>query len=221
LNLAPDAPLRVVEPPDYPTALPPFLELLSRAYAHREDYRVKAIAIDQDTERRNEVIGEYGPRVVAEWAGSLSHNSGTSASSEHDWQATVAVQIPILNGGQREIDLMTANEQIKETKLDRERTSKAVEGDVKQAWLTVRTLEQTLKALHAQVVAAEQGYHDLEIQYRAGTATSVDVLSALNDLNNARKDLAVQTYDYQVALRNLEQVAGVFQEARVQQVKIR
>jgi len=84
----------------------------------------------------------------------------------------------------------------------------------------VRTLQQTLKALHAQVVAAEQGYHDLENQYRAGTATSVDVLTALNDLNNARKDLAVQTYGFQVALRNLEQVTGVFQESRVQRSKI-
>jgi outer membrane protein TolC len=85
----------------------------------------------------------------------------------------------------------------------------------------VRTLQQTLKALHAQVVAAEQGYHDLENQYRAGTATSVDVLSALDDLNTARKNLAVQIYGFQVALRNVEEVAGVFQEPRVQRAKIR
>ena len=220
LNFAPDAPLRVVEPPDYPTLLPPFQELLGRAYAHREDYKVKIIAIDQDTERRNEVIAQYGPRLVAGLSGSLGHISGTSSSSDHQWDASLAVQIPILNGGQREIDLRTANEQIEQTKLDRERTAKTVESDVKQAWLAVRTLEQTLKALHAQVVAAEQGYHDLEIQYRAGTATSVDLLSGLNDLTTARFDLAVQTYDYQIALRNLEQVTGVFQERRVQQVKV-
>lgn len=92
---------------------------------------------------------------------------------------------------------------------------------MKQGWLTVRSLQQTLKALHAQVVAAEQGYHDLEIQYCEGTATSVDVLNALNDLNTARKDLAFETYGYQVALRNLEQVAGVFQQARVQRSKMK
>jgi len=65
-----------------------------------------------------------------------------------------------------------------------------------------------------------QSYQDLQNQYRAGTATSVDVLSALNDFNAARRDLAVQTYVYQVALRNLEQVAGVFQETRVDRVKL-
>jgi outer membrane protein TolC len=71
------------------------------------------------------------------------------------------------------------------------------------------------------VEAAEQGYLDLQNQYSAGTATSVDVLSALNDLNSARRDFAVQTYAYQVALRNLEQTAGIFQEARVLKSKIR
>jgi outer membrane protein TolC len=221
LNYSPDAPLRLVEPPDYPTTLPPFEGLLSRAYAHREDYRIKIIAIDQDTERRNAVLAQYAPKVVTEWDGSLNHTSGTTNESDHYWQATVTVQLQILNGGQREIDLRTANEQIEETKLDRERTAKTVESDVKTAWLAVRTAEQILKALHAQVVAAEQAYHDSEIQYRAGTATSTDLLSALNDLNTARIDLTTETYDYQVALRNLEEVAGVFQEPRVQKSKIR
>jgi hypothetical protein len=40
-------------------------------------------------------------------------------------------------------------------------------------------------------------------------------------LNTARKDLALQTYGYQVALRDLEQVSGVFQEERVRRSKIR
>ena len=221
LNLAPNTPFRVAEPPDYSSALPPFEELLSRAYAHREDLRVKELAIDQDIARRGEVLGQYGPKVVAAFDSALAHTSGTTDSSTHDWQATVSVQVPFFTGGQREIDLKTATEQIQETRLAREQAAKTVESEVKQAWLNVRTFQQTLKAAHLAVVAAEQAYHDLEIQYSAGTATSVDVLTALNALNAARQNLAAQTYDYQVALRDLEQVAGVFQEDRVQRSKIR
>lgn len=220
LNLAPEAPLAVTEPPDYPSTLPAFEALLAQAYADREDLRVKVLTIDQDIARRNEIIGNYGPRVVAQFDTGRNNITGTSASSNYDWQAAVSVQVPIFTGGQREIDLMTANRDIEQARLERERAAKEVESQVKQAWLTVRTLQQTLKALKTQVVAAEQSYHDLEIQYRAGTATSVDVLSALNQLNTARKDLAVQMYDYQVALRNLEQSSGVFQQARVQRSKI-
>jgi outer membrane protein TolC len=162
------------------------------AYEHREDLRIKKIAIDQDIARRGEIVGEYGPKVVAQVDGDRGHESGAGANSTYNWDAIVSVQVPIFTGGQREIDLKTASEQVNETRL-----------------------------AYAQVVAAEQGYHDLENQYRAGTATSVDVLSALNDLNTARKDLAFQTYGYQVALRDLEEVAGVFQEPRVQKSKIR
>jgi outer membrane protein TolC len=220
LNFPPDTPFTVVEPPDYSGVLQPFPKLLGKAYAHREDLKVKDIAVEQDVAKRNQIIGEYGPRVVAQVDGTRAHSSGSSANSANDWDAVVSVQVPIFTGGQREVDLLTANRQIEQTKLDRDKTAKDVETDVRNAWVTVRTLQQTLKALHAQVVAAEQGYHDLETQYRAGTATSVDVLTALNDLNNARKDLAVQTYGFQVALRNIEQTTGVFQETRVQRSKI-
>lgn len=220
LNLTPEAPLALIEPPDYPGTLPNFEKLLALAYAERETLRVADQVIDRDIARRNEIIGEYGPRVVAQFDTGRANISGTSTSSNYDWQAAVSVQVPIFTGGQREIDLMIANRQIEQTRLERQRVAKEVESEVKLAWLTVRTFQQTIKALHAQVVAAEQSYHDLEIQYRSGTATSVDVLSALNQLNTSRKDLAVQTYDYQVELRNLERTSGVFQQARVNRSKI-
>ncbi len=221
LNLGNDDGFRVVEPPDYPTSLPPFDQLLARSFSHREDLEVADLAIDEDIARRDEVIGEYGPRLVSQWNGSLNSTSGSNRSNSHAWSADLAVQVPFFTGGQREIDLMTANRQIQETRLNRDKTAKQIQQDTKQAWLTVQTLEGTLAALKTQLQAAEQSYRDLETQYGAGTATSVDVLSALNDLNTARRDLAVQTYDYQVALRNLEQVSGVFQETRVQRAKIR
>jgi len=131
------------------------------------------------------------------------------------------VQVPIFTGGQREIDLATASLQIQQTQLNRDSLAKTIEQQVKDAWLAVRSLEETLKALRAQVAAADKGYQDLQNQYRSGEATSVDVLSALNDLNTARSDLNRQTYTYQVALRNLEQVTGTFQDRRVNQLKVR
>ena len=221
LNLAPSEPFRVAEPANYPTTLPPFEQMLHSAIEHREDLRVQELAVKQDIELKNQVIGQYGPRVVAQFDSDISNNTGTSNSKIRNWQATVGVQIPIFTGGQREIDLATAKLQIQQARLNTDNLAKSIEQEVKDAWLTVRSLDDTLKALQAQVAAADQGYQDLQNQYKAGTATSVDVLSALNDLNTARSDLTRQTYTYQVALRNLEQVTGVFQERRVNQHKTR
>lgn len=221
LNFAPGTPFRVAEPPNYPTTRPPFAELFAKAMEHREDLRVAKLAIQKDEERRKEILGQYGPTLSARFNAGLGNQSGSEKSRDHDWLAALSVNVPIFNGGQREIDLATQKLQIEQTRLDFETATKNVEQEVKDAWLVVRSLEETLKALKAQVDAANQGYLDLQNQYRAGTATSVDVLTALNDLNTARKDLAVETYAYQIALRNLEQVTGTFQETRVQQLKVR
>jgi outer membrane protein TolC len=89
---------------------------------------------------------------------------------------------------------------------------------VKGAWLDVQTKESSLRALKTQVQAAEQGYTDLQNQYSAGTAKSVDVLSALQDLSTARLALTSLTLDYEVALRALEQASGIFQDLRVREI---
>jgi len=49
----------------------------------------------------------------------------------------------------------------------------------------------------------------------------VDVLTALVALNTSENSLAVKVYAYQVALRDLEQVAGVFQQQRVLESKVK
>ncbi len=221
LNFDPSAPLEVVEPPAYPRELLPFETLLHRAYQSREDLLVKQLAVKQDIERKNVICGEYLPKVTAQASGGYNNTAGSSRSKQNSWSAGVGVDVPFFTGGQREIDLATAKYQIEQTELALEQTQKTVEADVKQAWLEVRTLEGTLTALKVQVASAAQGYEDLQHQYAAGATTSVDVLSALNDLDLARKELAVQTYQYEVALRNLEEVSGVFQERRVGSAKIK
>jgi outer membrane protein TolC len=125
------------------------------------------------------------------------------------------VQVPFVTGGQREIDIVNAGRDMEKAALQRELLLEKIESEVNQACLNVETLEGSLSAVRAQVAAAEQSYKDLQNQYSAGTARSVDVLSGLQDLSTARLDLTSLSLDYQVALRALERVAGTFQDLRV------
>jgi outer membrane protein TolC len=70
------------------------------------------------------------------------------------------------------------------------------------------------------VEANEQNYQDLQNQYEAGTATSLDTQTALIALANSRTNLITQTYQYQVALRDLDRAIAVFQNPRVKSAKI-
>ena len=222
LNLAPDAPLHLLEPAAYEPSERSFEDLLQQAWQKREDLRERALAIKDAEERRNEIRAQYAPTLNAEVDRSLARNSGTNYPGRSDsWFAGVTVNVPVFTGGQREIDLASSRYDQERVTLEKETLGKNIEAEVRQAWLGVRALNASLRAVNVQIQAAEQGYIDLQNQYRAGTAKSVDVLSALKDLNSVRSDLTSLTFDYQVALRSLEQVTGTFQEPRVQSTKVK
>lgn len=221
LNLGGDSGFHVVLPPDYPTTIPPFEKLLAIAYRNREDLEVGNLVIGEDYAKRGEVIAQYAPTVQGQVSDSYANAHGFYGPQTQVWDANVTVSMPFLTGGQREINLKTAGEQIEVDRLNRETIVKTVEGNVRQAWLNARSLRDSLVSLRVQVDAARESYQDEEHEYEAGTAASVDVLTALVALNTSENSLAVQVYLYQVALRGLEQSAGVFQQQRVQKEMVK
>lgn len=229
LNLDPTQGITVNEPPTEDKKLMEFDNLLDRAYAHREDLQSQALTVQQDTEHRKEVRAGYAPKISAQLTAQASGtNTSTgsdigfsavdSSADSHSWQAVININIPFLTGGQRELDIKSAGYQIEQSKLDYVKLRKSIQEEVKNAWVEAQTLQETILALKAEVVASQQSYQDIQSQYKAGTAKSIDVLDALKSLNTARKDLAVQSFGYQVTLRRLEQVSGVFQEQRISKV---
>jgi outer membrane protein len=213
--------LRLAEPLPYKQNVPAFGTLLASAYEHREDLRERELVVQQAEQARLETRAQYAPTIVAEAGPKVSvspHAYEESSSRRTVWSADIAVKFPFFDGGQRELDLVNKRLLIDQAVLEKELLSKKIEGQVKEAWLKVQTLEGSLTAVKAQVKAAEQGYADLQNQYSAGTAKSVDVLSALQDLSSARLDLTSLTLDYEVALRGLEQFSGTFQDLRVRQL---
>ena len=221
LNLGGDSGFELVQPPDYPTTIPPFEKLLAIAYRNREDLEVGDIAVQEDIAQKGEVVAQYAPVVTGEASDSYANAHGLYGPQTQVWDANVTVSLPIFTGGQREINLQTDKDQIEEDRLNRDKIVKTVEAAVRQAWLNAESLQESLVALQVQVDAARQSYKDEQNDYQAGTAASVDVLTALINLNTSENSLEVQLYAYQVALRNLEAAAGVFQEERVQRDKVK
>lgn len=148
----------------------------------------------------------------------------TSSSDAFDgsnarWDAVVSVNLPIFDIIRLDTEMAIAKYQIMQTNFVRAQLAKNIQQEVVQAWRIAHTLGESLTAVRAQIGAAEEGYRNLQEQYRVGAATGIEVGDALAMLNASRRDLAVLNYDYQVALRNLEQVTGVFEERRVARTK--
>ena len=223
LNLDWDAPFAVAEPAEAPPVRDAFHAILASAFQRREDFRASALGIDQRILKRKEVIASYAPRVVAQanhdWANVTTNTS--RLDEQRIWSATVAVQVPFFTGGQREIDLRKARLAIDQAELDHETLAKSIQGEVKQAWIDVRTLRESILALEAEAETVERAYEDLTSNYRAGTATSLDAAAGLRDRNNARATLAGTRYNYQVALRNLQRAEAAFQTDRIRRARVK
>jgi len=218
LNLESDN-FAVSEPPGASENVNEFEYYLSKAYSLREDYQISKIAVDQNVQARNEIIAQYAPSVGASVGNDW--NSPTGSANSRSWNAGISVSVPILNGGQREIDLRSAGHNIEESKLQLEQSKKSVQADVKNAWLQVQSLRESIKASQAEVDANFQNYKDTQTQYEVGSATSVDVQVALRLLNSSRANLTTEIYDYQVALRDLQRAAGLFQSERIMKTKLK
>lgn len=219
LNLSFGEHFSVAEPGSHSSNIPKFESLLQQALSERDDLRASDLVIRQNEERIKEVRAGYLPSIVASVDASSSDDFSSRSQLENDLQGGISLRIPLFSAGQKAIDVRDATLTTEQSRLQHQQRIKEVEQLVKDAWLDARRLDETLDIIKVQVEAAEVSYTDLQNQYKNGTATNLDVLTALNELNQARKDLAVETYRYQVALRNIERVSGSFQKTRIQQAR--
>lgn len=201
--------VRAVEPtpPSFPGE--GYEQLLDKAYKQRQDLRAQDAAVDVAMQRRNLQRARYFPSVGAQWQ-FPKLDSPTFANRDEFWTLTLNFQVPLFDGGVRELDLQEEEENLSQARLQFDRLKKDVGVEVKQTLLAAETLAATLDTLKKEVALAQENYTITSKQYRVGLATSLDVNTALNALNQVRTQLTDQTYAYQLALLGVERAIGTF-----------
>ena len=199
----------VLEPTPPPAVESAYAGLLDQAYAQRQDLRAQNLAVRVANERKNLVLTRYFPQVDAQFSYPRL-DPETFANRDEFWTLFVNLRWPLFDGGNRELDLLEANETLAQTKLRVTELEKQIRVEVREALLSVETLHATLETLHKEVALARENYEMTSKQYRVGLSTSLDVNTALNALNQVRTQLIDQTYTYQIALLNLDNTVGVF-----------
>jgi outer membrane protein len=207
-------PIQIVEPTPPSSSGESYGQLLDKAFKQRQDLRAQAAAVEVARQRRNLVRARYFPSVDALWQ-FPKLDTPTFANRDEFWTLTLNFQVPVFDGGVRELDLQEQEENLAQTQLQLDRLKKDIGVDVKQSALAVETLAATLDTLKKEVSLAQENYNITSKQYRVGLATSLDVNSSLNALNQVRTQLTDQTYAYQVALLGLDRAVGSFAQEHV------
>jgi outer membrane protein TolC len=209
-------PVRVVEPTPPVSSGERYEQLLNKAYKNRQDLRAQDAAVDVARQQRNLVRARYFPSVGALWR-FPKLDTPTFANRDEFWTLTLNFQVPVFDGGVRELDLQEQNENLAQAQLQFDRLKKDIGVEVKQSLLAVETLAATLDTLKKEVALAQENYDITSKQYRVGLATSLDVNTALNTLNQVRTQFIDQTYAYQVSLLGLDRTVGLFAQDYVSQ----
>lgn len=139
--------------------------------------------------------------------------ASTQTPDSRSWQ--LSLQFPIYTGG-RNRSLIQQSVYTHRAALEAlERTTRQTERQARDAYLGVITGISRVGALRQSVESNRTALRATEAGFEVGTQTTVDVLQAQDNLQNAETLYARSRYDYILNLLSLKQAAGTLSESDI------
>ena len=113
----------------------------------------------------------------------------------------LTLSIPIYSKRENRSAVQKAKLQIRNSRLETQNAEKELRNQVETAWLDANSSQIRYTAARDQVESAEQTYMLVEEQFNLGIANTLELLTAKNDLLNARMEELQAKY---MALLNLK-----------------
>lgn len=206
-----DTAFDVVDPPD-PQLTGTVEELEGRAVRARPELRAAGLNVDIARNERTQLATDYLPTVAAfgtyQWS-----NSGGLAGQDAFWVAGLTASWNIFDGGLREARISEAGARIAEFEATRASTANNVRTEVRQAWLDHESARaNAIKAREQRDLAAEN-LRLVDVSYRAGAATAVELADATAQLRTAEIAVTTEELQAQLAALRVLRAAGEFHPA--------
>ncbi|MGH7718870.1 MAG: TolC family protein [Gemmatimonadaceae bacterium] len=123
-------------------------------------------------------------------------------------QFSVAVSLPIWNGGQRELAVSRARAERNVARATRQERERAAAEEIAQAYHGYLTSRAGIELAGVGVAASAENYRVQRARYREGATTILDLLEAQVALSEAESDLVQARYATRLALAQLEALLG-------------
>ncbi|HEX8454699.1 MAG TPA: TolC family protein [Longimicrobium sp.] len=202
LDLPLDQPLRLTSPLDAPQEAEAALTA-----AEATAGRASIAAAERQVAIREQQIriarGAFLPSVSvqAHYGRQLQPSSvfGFDEASRGDAAATLAVQVPIFNGGQRTAELAQARIEAERARLQLSQLRAGVQLQYEQSRGEAERARTAIAARQTTVQAAQRVYDLTVLRYQRGLATQLEVSQSRLELLQARSNLAQATADLRIA----------------------
>lgn len=203
-----DAGFDVVLPPPPPEPGDP-RTLEDRALTERPDVQAAREQISLAERNRNGVFARYAPTLGAfarwQWA-NLAGFSGKYST----WAVGLGLSWTLLDGGLRESDLRDAQSRVVEAEASLRGAELRAADDVRRAALDLDSAAANRSKSQERVELARETYKLVDVNFKAGAATYLEVSDAATQLNAAEIQLIADSINADLASIRLLKVAGLW-----------
>lgn len=125
------------------------------------------------------------------------------------WDAGLSLTVPIYEGGLVSAQIQSALANSNEKQLLYQDTKRRAELTLKQSYNNVASGLTQVKALEVAVKAADANYQEQNRDYRYGLVTNLDVITALNTLQETRRNYDKQRFQNLTNYATLQATVGI------------
>lgn len=183
-------------------------EALDYAMKYRPEVLQAVLAVEKADENISVAQSGYRPTVAVS-AGRNWFDTYFPGTKNKGWQLQGTVSLPIWDGGATRAKTKEAKEAFTKARENEQKVREAVQLEVKQAYLAIRSAAQRVQATQASVNQAAESFKIATVRYQAGVGIHLDVLDAQLNLDKARTNNIQALYDYDVGIATLEKAMGM------------
>jgi outer membrane protein TolC len=156
---------------------------------------------------------QYIPKVNFEATyNGLSDKHFIPQGNEHYWTAAGVLTFPLFQGGARIISIEKARSQNNAQMYELIQAKRNLRANIVSDFYNIQNLKYQIIALKHEESYAHKNYKLVEEEYKAGVATSVDVITALAELASARHNLLSEKLDYYSSILDFKTLTGSFKK---------
>jgi outer membrane protein TolC len=127
----------------------------------------------------------------------------------------VQIDVPVFNGGRTRSEIQVATSRQRESDARLRDVRAAVEKDVRQALLNLKTREEQVRSAQSAVSLATRELELAQDRFTNGLADNVEVVNAQTALENARLVLVSSLAQFNIARLNVASALGHVEDFRL------
>jgi outer membrane protein TolC len=189
--------------------LPAGLEELEASALKRPDVEATRVNVALARGTRSSVLWRYAPNVGLSGAYRWSNATGFTGQST-SWLVTVGLNWTLWDGGLREAELRESNARITEAEANSQASENRARDEVRRGLLDLESARANRAKAEEQLQLARESQRLVDVNFRAGVATYLEVADANTALMAAETGFVGETLNASLAALRVLKAAGRF-----------